>query len=144
MRTTRQVAVLPVLSTMFLLGCCSSEPAVPANEFLGIAHEADVVLQGRRFNVAVLDVPRSDAPSAPATRVMTIAGDGREISFHVSNAPTAPTIVGTTLQFGSHAFTVTAVRGEYEVDGRPERLAAVPRAVHVLSDGRYHGVQERR
>jgi hypothetical protein len=143
MRTLRRVAVLSVLSTMYLLGCCSSEPAAPANEFLGIMHEADVVLQGRRFKIAVLDVPRLDAAPAPSARVMTVAGDGREISFHVSNAPTAPTIVGATLQFGSHAFTVTAVPGEYEVDGRPERLAAVPRAVHVFSDGRYHGVQER-
>jgi hypothetical protein len=134
---------LGALSTALVLGCCSAGPAAPANELLGIPYEADVVLSGRRFDVAVLDVPGSGAPPAPAARVMTVAGDGRAISFHVSVAPSAPTVAGATLQFGSHTFTVTAVPGEYEADGRPERLDVVPRAVHVFSDGQYHGVQRR-
>lgn len=136
MKAHRAAIVLAALLT----SACRCEEAPPADAFLGVVERRFVRLGGRPFSFTVIQ-PESPAGAPPSGRVLSIAGDDRYVSFHVSGSPGAPSTSESAVEFGGHSFAVTATPGEYVIDGRAISLAPHGRSVHVFSDGAYHGAQ---
>lgn len=128
-----------VILALLLSACCTEEIAA-TDAFLGVMERRLVHLAGRPFSLTVIQ-PTSPTGLAASGRILSIVGDGRHISFHVSGPPGAPITSQDTLEYGGHSFAATPVPGEYVVDGSAVSLGSETRVVHVFSDGAYHGTR---
>ncbi len=130
----------PVVVLALLLSACCSEEVPSTDAYLGVMERRLVRLGGRPFSLTVIE-PTSPTGFAVSGRILSIVGDGRHISFHVSGSSGAPTTSADTLEYGGHSFAATPVPGEYVVDGSAVSLGSETRVVHVFSDGAYHGTR---
>lgn len=135
----RRLHATIMVAALSASACCGGD-VTPSDAFLGVAERQFVRLGGRPFTLTVIQ-PTSP-PGAPTPgRVLSIAGDDRYVSFHVSGSFGSPSATESAVEFGGHSFAVTSTPGQYVVDGRTVSLAADTRVVHVFSDGTYHGAR---